>query len=387
MTTERHDVLETYKTLGWSLVSGDMSYDPEREKKKFAHHSVQGWGDHPVLRPNSSGYALLTGEVSGITAIDIDDVRPEHNRALSALCEAAGAIKQSTRRGHHYIFRYTPLLRTRSGRGGALLDVRNDRGLLYCEPSAYHLNADQIFRYTWQNLPLDRERIPPCPQEVIDAVMQILGEGGASRSQPNTAQLRKAEKRAAAELAKTGLDLPAAAEESLRTLLTHLDVSHAENYQDWITVGLALHKVGARWELFDEFSRRASDKYVEGEPWYVYSRIGKRSETEKVVTVSTLYWWLRQENPQVFASLVASESRSEYEKLKADFELNNFYVQRNLCHLDDKGDLWPFQPSSARDYYANLSLEHFDGKRMQTTDFRSIWLKDPERKSYDRVDF
>jgi Primase C terminal 2 (PriCT-2)/Family of unknown function (DUF5906) len=386
MTSDRHSVLDTYKNLGWSLVSGDMSYDAVREKKKFTHHSVGGWAERPVMRCDASGYAMLTGEISGITAIDIDDVRPEHNRKLSELCEAAGAIKQSTRKGYHYVFRYTPLLRTRVGRGGAFLDVRNDKGLLYCEPSYYHLNAEQIFRYTWQNLPLDKERIPACPQEVIDAVSQILGDG-VPHSQPEEAQLRRTERRAATELARTGLDLPSADEESLRTLLTHLDASHAENYQDWITVGLALHNSDAGWELFDEFSRRALDKYVEGEPWYVYSRFKDRSENQRVVTIATLYWWLRRENPEVFASLVASESRSEYDALKTEFERNNFYVKQNLCHLDDQGHLWPFQPSSARNYYANISLKHFNGKKMQETDFLSIWLKDPRRKSYDRVDF
>ncbi|MCX8512304.1 MAG: hypothetical protein ORN83_11135 [Chthoniobacteraceae bacterium] len=85
MTSDRHSVLDTYKNLGWSLVSGDMSYDAVREKKKFTHHSVGGWAERPVMRCDASGYAMLTGEISGITAIDIEDVRPEHNRKLSEL--------------------------------------------------------------------------------------------------------------------------------------------------------------------------------------------------------------------------------------------------------------------------------------------------------------
>ena len=393
MTSSHHDILATYENLGWILVSGDMSFDTVIEKKVFKHHSVLGWKDHPVMRRGATGYALRTGEISGITAIDIDDVRLDHNRRLSELCEEAGAIKQSTKKGYHYLFQYTPLLRTRTGSGGVCLDVRNDTGLLYCEPSSYRLNATQVFRYSWQNLPLDPARIPVCPQEVIETVCRILGDGVPS-TVPPASQLRRVqqtlartESRAAAELARTGLELPAVDEEVLRTLLSHLNVSHAENYHDWITVGLALYNSNARWELFDEFSKRATTKHVDGEPWYVYSRFRERPENERVVTVATLYWWLQRENPDAFASLVASESRSEYETLKMEFERNNFYVKQNLCHLDDQGHLWPFHPSSAKNYYANISLKHFDGKKMKETDFLSIWLKDPRRKSYDRVDF
>ena len=182
--SSHHDILATYENLGWVLVSGDMSFDTVIEKKVFKHHSVLGWTDHPVMRRGATGYALRTGEISGITAIDIDDVRLDHNRRLSELCEEAGAIKQSTKKGYHYLFQYTPLLRTRTGSGGVCLDVRNDTGLLYCEPSSYRLNATQVFRYSWQNLPLDPARIPVCPQEVIETVCRILGDGVPSTVPP-----------------------------------------------------------------------------------------------------------------------------------------------------------------------------------------------------------
>jgi hypothetical protein len=392
MTSSQHDeILSVYRQLGWSVVSGDMWWNPEKKSKDFKHHG--SWKSNPVLRPGSSGYALRTGAVSGITAIDVDDLSIEENRRLSELCEGAGAIKQVTRRGCHYVFRYTPHLPHCAGTGGVKLDVRNDGGILYCEPSSYVPDGSQRMRYHWQNLPLSPETIPECPQDIIDAVIKILGEGRSQHTAtPQERKKRETERktnnrRATVELAKTGLDLPAADETVLRTLLHGIDVSHATNYQDWITVGLALHHAGAAWELFDEFSQRVPEKHVDGEPFYVFSRFGHRGEEERVVTLATLYWWLKQENPSVFQELFASEMRSEYERLKVAFEKNNFYVDQHLCHVDDRGCLKPFQPSSARCYYANLNVKHFDGKRVKETDFLSLWYKDENRKAYERVDF
>jgi hypothetical protein len=59
-------------------------------------------------------------------------------------------------------------------------------------------------------------------------------------------------------------------EEDIRVVLLNINKEHAEDYSDWIKVGIALHNAKMPWESFEEFSQR-SEKYKENECFYVYN--------------------------------------------------------------------------------------------------------------------
>lgn len=405
--SEKVSALAKYRALDWLVTSCELVWDPERKKKKILEfHCKWQSGEAPVCRPEANGFALLTGEKSGVTAIDIDDPALEHNQLLSRLCDEAGAVKQTTKKGHHYIFRYTDRLKTVVGGEKLALDVRNENGCLFCEPSAYAVDG-RLFTYRFQNLPADRADIPECPPAVVELVLELMASRG-SRAAPRSADPKerkaeaarakqtvqaraKTERSAAADIARTGVGAASVAVEDLRLLLQKLDVRHADSYDDWISVGMALHHSGAGWELFDEFSRRSA-KYVENEPFYVFSRFDE--EKEKVVTAATLYWWLKAEDRETFELLVTRESEDAYQRLKAEFEQRNFFVGKHICHVKEDGTLLPMTPCEAKHYYANqrlgyegIPLQRFTKNKMRDFDFLSLWLKDPARKGYERQDF
>ena len=174
-------------------------------------------------------------------------------------------------------------------------------------------------------------------------------------------------------------------EEDIRTLLQSINLDHCENYADWIKVGLALHHEGLSWELWDEFSRR-SPKYREGEPFYVWNTFATRPSDEPV-SVRTLYWWLKAENEEVFQSLVNKGENEEYEKTKREFEENTFVVGARILRIHENGRHSVMTSGDAMVMFANVLFRKWEDGKMVKQNFYAWWLRDPNRRQYERMDF
>ena len=369
-------LLNLYSELGWQLVSGDMGYN--NGKKSFKFHSPS-WRDDPVCRQNATGYALLTGEKSGVMAIDLDDPSMPHNQKLAEMCDEAGGIKQMTKKGCHYIFKADPNLRTTTNQA-LKLDIRNANALLYVEPSHYEV-AGRTQSYRFLNLPNNQSGIPECPQAIIDYIH------GLFRPVLNKDQLKNIKettKRENAELYKLRVNISKNVED-IRTLLFAINVKHAEDFSDWIKVGLALHHEGFDADLFDEFSKR-SKKYVEGESHAIYKSFVVRP-TEEDISIKTLYYWCKQENEEVFKSLINRSENEEYDKLKLEFELNHFVCNARIWHVQSNGKMQCMTNSDAQIQYANKLFRRWEDGKIVNQNFYFMWLRDANRRQYERMDF
>lgn len=371
-------MLQRYKELGWQIVSGDMSWDPSRQKKTMAFHSPS-WRDDPVCRPSATGYALKTGEGSGVMAIDIDDPTLPHNQTLLGMCDRAGGIRQTTRKGVHYLFKNDERLRTTTHEK-LKLDIRNANALLYIEPSRYDVeNITQFYKI--HNLPTNRNAVPVCPDEIIHYIQNLF------RPVLTTAQkktIRETTKRENNGMDKLRVDV-SKSEEDIRTLLMNINADHAENYADWIKVGLALHHEGLGWELWDEFSRR-SPKYREGETYYVWQTFQERP-TDEPISIRTLYWWLKAENETIFKTLINKDENEEYLRMKDEFEKNTFVVGARIIRVQSNQKLSVLTNGDAMVMFANQMFRKWEDGKMVKQNFYYWWLRDANRRQYERMDF
>ncbi len=373
-----NNIMDHYTRLGWQLVSGDMGYNHATNKKTFCFHS-RSWRDEPKCLPDSTGYALKTGEVSGVMAIDVDDPNLPHNQRLVQLCDQAGGIKQTTRKGVHYLFKADDRLRTTTN-DKLKLDIRNANALLYVEPSHYTIEGRTQF-YKFLNLPTRPEDVPECPQDVVDYIGTLFRPNLSSEDKK---RIRDTTKRENTGLEKLRVDI-SKNEEDIRTLLNHINLEHCENYADWIKVGLALHHEGLGWELWDEFSRR-SPKYKEGEPFYVYQSFANRPSDEPI-SLRTLYWWLKNENEAVFKTLINKDENEEYMKMKEEFEQNTFVVGARIMRIQENGRHTVMSNGDAMVMFANKMFRRWEEGKMVKQNFYWWWLRDEHRRSYERMDF
>jgi hypothetical protein len=149
------DVHAMYARLGFIIVSGKMSATQTKGewKKKFAF--PRGWQttesrEYDKSGSNASGFALVTGAKSGVTAIDIDDPDTPTNKRLMRLMSDCTLVAR-TKKGFHYVFKYdVRILQT----AGDKLDTRNDGGCIFVAPSvAYDDHGRTVAEYKWVRVP------------------------------------------------------------------------------------------------------------------------------------------------------------------------------------------------------------------------------------------
>ena len=119
-------------------------YHKERVTKDLTE---KWWGDF-------NGIEIITGKISGITVMDID------TKGLPEIKDLPLTFTVETNKGFHFYFKYKEEIGTRAKlyeKDGASfnLDIRNDGGIVYADPSTYELPDGTKTRYKIiQNLPL-----------------------------------------------------------------------------------------------------------------------------------------------------------------------------------------------------------------------------------------
>jgi hypothetical protein len=163
-----HDAHGLYERLGLIIVSAGMSATKSKSgewKKRFAFPRDWQHKTSKVYDKGLSGFALVTGRKSGVTAIDIDDPETPHNKKLMALMGNCNLVAR-TKKGYHYVFRYDArILQT----AGDKLDTRNDGGCIFVAPSvAYDDEGRKVADYKWVRVPGPDESLVAMPESVID---------------------------------------------------------------------------------------------------------------------------------------------------------------------------------------------------------------------------
>ena len=139
-TQEHHESPhEMYERLGFVIVSASMSATKAKSgewKKRFGFprdwqkKETKGRGSYDE---GLSGFALVTGAKSGVTAIDIDDPESPQNKKLMELMTNCNLVAR-TKKGFHYVYKYDArILQTT----GVKLDTRNDGGCIFVAPVSY----------------------------------------------------------------------------------------------------------------------------------------------------------------------------------------------------------------------------------------------------------
>ena len=111
-------------------------YHTERVTKELA---TKWWGDH-------NGIAIVTGKISGITVIDID------TKLLPEIVDMPQTFTVETNKGFHFYFKYFEPIKTGAqeyGKDGFVfnMDIRNDGGIAFADPSEYELPDGTKTRY------------------------------------------------------------------------------------------------------------------------------------------------------------------------------------------------------------------------------------------------
>jgi hypothetical protein len=287
-----------YDRFGFVLCSGGFipRLKPDGGLDKgFSHDSV-GWKDATSRRflPGRPGYAILTGAVSGVTAVDVDDPEAPHNAQLIPLLRAHSNLIARTRKGFHFLFAYDARIRTVSNNSLGL-DTRNDGGLLYVAPSHYtHPATGEEIAYTWERVPADDEPLGALPEAIVKQMTRLWANYVKPLAPPaetgNVAYYTKTTAVATPSVASEPISLVHSTmeinnDDRIQPILLQIPQERWDDYNDWVRIGMACFNEGCSLQLWDTHSQ-SSEKWQAGAcaaKWATFRR-----NSDRKITVRTL---------------------------------------------------------------------------------------------------
>jgi P4 family phage/plasmid primase-like protien len=296
-------VFDMYNRLEFVLCSGTFNpcMKPDGAVNKNFIHDSASWKDSTQRRclKNRTGYALLTGAVSDVTAIDIDDPDAPALQSLRRLLLEECNMIAKTRKGNHYLFMYDPRIRT-VAKAKIGVDTRNDGGLLYVAPSRYRTPspANESVEYTWDVTPEDmgEEGLRPLSDAVFDALKAL------DRGYIMPAKADDVDPPAQGEIITHVASDPIAVGDEGETILLRLaaEITNNDTYDDWLRNGMICFNEGLGLGVWETMSRKAAG-YEAGacaKKWASFSHTGERK-----ITQATWWKWLKDNKPDRFAEL------------------------------------------------------------------------------------
>ena len=125
-------------------------------------------------------------------------------------------------------------------------------------------------------------------------------------------------------------DIPKDKEDIIRraTKLTDmLNDKRASDYHDWLRVGLALHNIDHSLILvWIEFSKKCGRKYKEGECEKIWNTM-KNPLNGNVLTIRSLAYWAKQDDPKEYESFNREEFKS---MMKKSLDGNTYYLAKSV---------------------------------------------------------
>lgn len=261
-----HSVKEDLQCTCGVLACGDAGKHPrvQRGLKEASRDlaQIEKWfGKDSEL----SNIGIVTGEVSGITVIDIDIGEGKFGaeswaEAIADHGEPDTLMAQTGSGGMHVLFQYNSALKTSSNTLGKGVDVRNDGGYIVAAPSRHRSGG----LYEWLN-----------PETKIGILPSHL-----SRRKETRGRKRK--------------DDMYNSKYSVEQVASMLEVVPSDDRDLWRNVGIILgrtfHRIDEAWELYNAWSDKAGGKKgrnhdeIMREAFYELSQLN----SEKELTLGTI---------------------------------------------------------------------------------------------------
>ena len=304
--SDSHPTLALYDTMKFVYMNRYMEVYKHKNgawKKKF--HFPSGW---EKLRQSESktkfnGYALLTGETSGITVIDIDDPELYHNQKLMDMMTECNMVAK-TRKGFHYVFKYNPDIKGVSDDKLAL-DTRNDNNCIFCEPTRPVKNdtGEVIASYEWEKVPFENDELVDIPECVLDYLKELSPKYFKTVEPVVEEVVEEVEPVEASTVSTEATEVnEEKGDELLVQIANALPVKLLDNRSDWISIGLIFFNEHLSLEQFKAVSKR-SKKYDEAGCITAWNSF-KTDNSGRKITGASLWKMLKEHNKEKFYELM-----------------------------------------------------------------------------------
>lgn len=298
------------------MVSGNLQWTLENSKNyKF---------------PPDCNLGIVLGSSTKLMVVDID-VKEEGLNTWNELTQLHGEpqtpCEQTPSGGLHYYFQYNPKISTRIIRANKVgIDILTNGGYVVVSPS--RINSNQ---YKWKS----GKKLGDIPLQPLPKWLEqwILKSKKKETTETSVATNSVEQTRIAPPNKIVSRDDILIAQE----LLSMLDQSRAENYDDWIHVGFSLrHLEKQGLKMWIEFSKRCPEKYQEGE-------CQEKWVTMRKLETGHLWVFAKEDNPEKYQKFIQLRFKSLYEGERGHAKVIQWYLQDELKTIDEttgKGYFW-----------------------------------------------
>lgn len=325
---QMNPIHELYERLGFVVMSGAMTAKQNKKgewRKEFAFRPNWAKLTKHDYNKKATGFAILTGEKSNVTVIDIDDPDTETNQQLMDLMTECNLVAK-TKKGYHYYFAYDPRIKQTTG---DKLDTRNDGGCIFCEPSiAKTPDGEVVASYEFIKQPFEDEELTALPDEVVEFLTQIDGRyvGAETNEEVEQVMLPTLE-----TTTTTSASNPSEVDATLLKLAEC--ITNNDTYDDWLRNGLICYNERLGLDVWEMMSRKARG-YEEGacgRKWASFQR-----EKERKVTQATWWKWLKTHNAAKYWELM-EERKDFWDKIAL---LNHKDIAKYFWNIHPDAYVW-----------------------------------------------
>jgi len=325
-----HDL---YERLGFVVMSGAMTAKQTKKgewRKEFAFRKDWAKLAKHDYNKKASGFAILTGEKSNVTVIDIDDPESETNKELMDLMNQCNLVAQ-TKKGYHYYFTYDNRIKQTTG---DKLDTRNDGGCIFCEPSiAKSPNGDVVASYEFIKQPFEGEELTAVPEDVIEFLTKIDGRyvGVETNGEEEQEAMMPTMETYTTSTASNPNEVDA-------TLLKLAEcITNNSSYDDWVRNGLICYNERLGVDVWEQMTIRSYPRYKNGskrncvQKWASFQR-----EKERKLTQATWWKWVKTHNAPKYWELM-EERKDFWDKISL---LNHKDIAKYFWNINPDAYVW-----------------------------------------------
>jgi len=179
-------------------------------------------------------------------------------------------------------------------------------------------------------------------------------------------------------------------------LVNILDVWRADDYNNWFNVGRCLFNTSNEYiNIFNEFSKRSSNKYESSKiikTWADYKKYNKKAD--KALTLGTLRFYANEDNQEEYLNWCSKykyNTKSHYNTIKTNFEINNFFIKNPVMYgtINFEGELKLRNETEFKTLHQRLKyigINPITGEDEEKS-FIMAWLYDETARQYEKLEF
>jgi putative DNA primase/helicase len=317
-----HDL---YERLGFVVMSGEMTAKQNKKgewRKEFAFRPNWAKLNKHDYNRDATGFAILTGEKSNTTVIDIDDPDTETNQQLMDLMTQCNLVAK-TKKGYHYYWAYDPRIKQTTG---DKLDTRNDGGCIFCEPSAVSAPSGEVVAsYEFIKQPFEDEELLSLPDEVVEFLAKT-DKRYVGGEEDETVRLPTMD-----ATTTTSASNPTDTDPTLLKLAECITAS--DTYDEWLRNGLICYNERLGLDVWEVMSRkgRGYEEGACGRKWASF-----QSNKERKLTQATWWKWLKTHNAPKYWELM-EERKDFWDKIAL---LNHKDIAKYFWNIHPDAYVW-----------------------------------------------